>query len=353
MAGLYGAVGALLAIRRPRNPIGWLFLAVLLLFTSATAADGLGGTAVKAGAPLPSGLPLVLIWVETWAYAALFGIYYGLTVVFPSGRLPRGRTGLLVRASLLVPLAAVATAALGPYLGGNFSAQYTGRALANPAALLPASEGLATLVEVATIGLLVSGIVGLVVQFARARGVEREQLKWFVASLALTGVLVVLTVIVVLVVPRVGTAVWIFAVLGFATIPPAVGIAVLRYRLYEIDRIVSRTVGWAVVSAVLAIVFVSVILVSQTLLTSIAASNTLAAAISTLAVVAIAQPLRRRVQRRVDRRFNRARYDAEQTVAVFGTVLRDEVELGPLLAEIRTAAAVTVQPVSFAVWLRG
>ncbi len=115
----------------------------------------------------------------------------------------------------------------------------------------------------------------------------------------------------------------------------------------------SRSVGWAVVTVVLAAVFVTVILVSQALLAWFTPSNTLAVAISTLAVAAMAQPLRRRVQGRVDRRFNRARYDAERTVAGFGTVLRNEVDLGQLRAEIGEAVALTVQPASFTVWLRG
>ena len=85
MAALYGAIGALLAARRPRNPIGWLFLGILLLFSFTSAAEALGGTAVRSGARLSGGLPLALIWAETWAYAALFGMSYGLTVVFPSG----------------------------------------------------------------------------------------------------------------------------------------------------------------------------------------------------------------------------------------------------------------------------
>ena len=256
VAALYGAIGALLAARRPRNPIGWLFLGVLLVFSVSSAADGLGGTAVRAGGPLPGGLPLVLIWAETWAYAALFGIYYVLTVVFPSGRLPGGRAGWFVRISFLIPLAAVVTGAFGPHLAGNFNSDYLGRTLDNPAAALPVPDGIPALLQIVTIGLLVGGIVSLIVRLGRARGIEREQLKWFVASLALTAVLVVATVAVVATSPRVGTEVWILAVLGFATIPPAVGVAVLRYRLYEIDRIVSRTVGWAVVTVVLATVFV-------------------------------------------------------------------------------------------------
>ncbi|HLO36071.1 MAG TPA: hypothetical protein VK194_08310, partial [Candidatus Deferrimicrobium sp.] len=176
--------------------------------------------------------------------------------------------------------------------------------------------------------------------------------KWFVASLALTGALVTAVVAVVVAIPRVGTGIWVFAVLGYATIPPAVGIAVLRYRLYEIDRIVSRTVGWAVVSATLAAVFVSVILVLQALLASVTSSNTIAVAASTLAVAALFQPLRHRVQGRVDRRFNRARYDAERIVMEFVSRLRDEVELGQLQVEISTAVSQTVQPASLAVWLR-
>ncbi len=352
MAVLYGAVGALLAIRRPRNPIGWIFLAILLVFASATAADGLGGTAVRSGAPLPGGLPLALIWVETWAYAALFGLYYALTLVFPSGRLPSGRIGRVVRVSLVVPLAAVVAGGFGPHLAGNFSSVYLGRSLDNPVGLLPFPDGLDGSFEVATIGLLVGGVVSMIVRFRRTRGIEREQLKWLVASLAITGVLMVATVTVVVTVPRIGTGIWIFALIGYATIPPAVGIAVQRYRLYEIDRIVSRTVSWSVVSAVLAAVFVSVILVTQALLASVTASNTLAVAASTLVVAALFQPIRRRVQTRVDRRFNRARYDAERTVAAFVSRLRDEVELGQLQADISATVARAVEPAELSVWLR-
>ena len=353
MASLYGGMGALLAIRRPRNPIGWLFLGVLLVFGVTTAADGLGGAALHLGrGRLPGGIALILVWAETWAYDAMFGLFYGLTTVFPSGHLPRGRTGRFVRISFLVPLAAMAAAAFGPHLAGNLSAQYTGRSLANPAAVLPVPDGLDGTFELATVVLLVAGIVSMFVRFSRARGIEHEQLKWLVASLSLTGALVVLTVAAVLAVPRVGLAVWVFAVLGFATVPPAVGVAVLRYRLFEIDRIVSRTVGWAAVTVVLGTLFVALILTTQALLASIASSNTIAVAVSTLLVAALAHPVRVRVQRRVDHRFNRSRYDAERTVDGFGVVLRNEVELGQLRAEIGEAVALTVQPASFVVWIR-
>ncbi len=352
MAALYGAVGTLLTVRRPANPIGWLFLGVLLVFAAASAADGLGGTAVRAGAALPAGLPLLLIWVETWAYAALFGLYYALTLVFPLGRLPEGRIGRAVRISFIVPIAAVAASAFGPHLAGNFSSDSLGRTLDNPVALLPFVDGMAGLFEVATIGLLIGGIVSLIVRFRRARGIEREQLKWFVASLALTGAAITAVVAVVLAVPRIGTGIWVFAVLGYATIPPAIAVAVLRYRLYEIDRIVSRTVGWAVISAALAAVFVSVVLLMQALLASITASNTIAIAVSTLVVAALFQPLRGRVQARVDRRFNRGRYDAEQTMTGLLRHVRDEVDLGQLQVAISATVSETLQPASLALWLR-
>ncbi len=134
--------------------------------------------------------------------------------------------------------------------------------------------------------------------------------------------------------------------------PVSVGIAVLRYRLYEIDRIVSRTIGWAATSAVLVAVFVAVVLVTQTALSSLTSSNTLAVAVSTLAVAALFQPLRRRVQGRVDKRFNRAHYDAERTVAAFSDRLREEVNLDQLSAETAATVARTVQPASVLLWLR-
>jgi hypothetical protein len=353
MAALYGAVGTPLAIRRPRNPIGWIFLGILLVFAVSTAADALGGAMVQEGGPLPDGPLLALIWLETFVFQALFGLYYGLTVVFPSGRLPGGRTGRAVRLSLLVPIAGVVVSAFGPHLAGIYAPDALGRALDNPVALLPLPDGIDHLLEVATVGLLVAGVIAMLVRFRRARGIEREQLKWLVASLALTGVLVIAVVAVVVAVPRVGTDIWIFAVFGYATIPPAVGVAVLRYRLYEIDRIVSRTIGWAAVSAVLVAVFAGMILATQAALASVTASNTLAVAVSTLVVAALFQPLRRRIQARVDRRFNRARYDAERTVAAFASRLRDEVDLAQLAAEITATADRTVEPASVSLWLRG
>jgi hypothetical protein len=132
----------------------------------------------------------------------------------------------------------------------------------------------------------------------------------------------------------------------------AIGIAVLRYRLYEIDRLISRTISWAIVSAILAGVFVGVVLAVQAILAPLTRSNDLAVAGSTLIVFALFVPIRRRVQRLVDRSFNRSRYDAERTVAAFAARLADEVDLEQLRAEILATVAATVEPSSVSLWLR-
>jgi hypothetical protein len=151
---------------------------------------------------------------------------------------------------------------------------------------------------------------------------------------------------------RPGTGPWTIAASTFALIPLAIGVAVLRYRLYEIDRVISRTISWAILTVLVAGLFVAFILVLQALLAPVTQSNELAVAGSTLLVFTLFQPIRRRVQRLVDRRFNRSRYDAEQTVAAFATRLRDEVDLESLRAEIIATVAQTVQPTSVSLWLR-
>jgi len=139
---------------------------------------------------------------------------------------------------------------------------------------------------------------------------------------------------------------------GFALLPVAIGIAILRYKLYEIDRLISRTISYGVLTAIVAGLFVGFILVFQAVLAPVTGSNELAVAGSTLLAAALFQPIRRRVQRLVDRRFNRSRYDAEQTVAAFAARLADEVDLDQLRAEILATVTATVEPSSISLWLR-
>jgi hypothetical protein len=190
----------------------------------------------------------------------------------------------------------------------------------------------------------------LVARFRRSRGVERQQMKWFlsVATVAAIG-----TSISIVTGGPVSDASWIIGTISIGFLPLAIGVAILRYRLYEIDRIVSRTVAYGVVTAVLVVTFAGISLALEAALASTTQASTLAVAVSTLAVFALFQPLRRRVQSAVDRRFDRYRFEADRTAAEFAERLRDEVDPDRIRLELDRVLAQTVAPTSAIVWLRG
>jgi hypothetical protein len=248
----------------------------------------------------------------------------------------------------------VASSVLGPFPVGDYPAE-----IANPLALGgPAGDLIALL---ATIGNLfgviafVCVIASLVGRYRRARGVERAQLKWF----AYVGLVVVPLLVLGIVTSgspepfaSISELIWVGAIAGLALMPVTIGIAVLRYHLYEIDRLVSRTISWAVITILIVGLFAGGVLALQAILASVLQSNELAVAGSTLLVFGLFQPLRHRVQQIVDRRFNRARYDADHTVAAFAARLRDEVDLEQLRAEILATVTQTVEPSIVSLWLR-
>ena len=178
------------------------------------------------------------------------------------------------------------------------------------------------------VALMVLGVASLVARYVRGDTIERLQIRWYVAALSITG-LGFVGIIVENAVRTDGgdnlSTVLVFT--GLLATPVAIGIAILRYRLYEIDRLISRTIGWAVVTGILAAVFVVLVVTLQAILTPVTDESTIAVAASTLVAFALFQPLRRRVQQAVDRRFDRARYDGERTAAAFAERLRDQVDL--------------------------
>ena len=214
-----------------------------------------------------------------------------------------------------------------------------------------------TVAVIVMIAVVFLAMASLVVRYRRAVGVERQQLKWFAAVIAIAGPALAIAILTSGTtsgtIADVSGATWGIAVISLALLPVAIGIAILRYRLYEIDRLISRTIGYATVTGVLVVVFAAAILLFQAVLAPLTGGNTVSVAASTLVVAALFQPLRRRVQSRVDRRFNRARYDAERIVAAFAGRLRDEVDLGQLRTEITAAVDHTVQPIAVSLWLRG
>jgi hypothetical protein len=205
-----------------------------------------------------------------------------------------------------------------------------------------------------TIGSVVAAIAAIGGRFRRATGIERQQLKWFAYGTAWIPGVVILAVVQSTVLPRdlsnaIGTELWPLSAAG---IPVAAGIAILRYRLYDIDVLINRTLVYGVLSAVLAATYFSSVLVFETVLRPLTAGSEVAVALSTLAVVALFAPLRTRIQAAVDRRFYRARYDAVWTLDDFSARLRDEVDLDAVRADLVRAVRDTVQPAHASVWLR-
>ncbi len=336
-------VGAILAILRPRNPIGWMFLVsgagiIVGIFTTEYV-----GRAVYTGLSLPG--VVLADWLSSWSWVLAIGLMViWVPLLFPDGHLPgpRWRPVAWVGAATIVADCVASAVATGHAYNGM---------LPNPVGLagpigdaLAAFNGSASLALIAILGIL--SLASVVVRFRRSRAVERQQLKWFLCA-----VLFLVAAIVVAFSTQIEAA-WYALILGVALLPVATGVAVLRYRLYDIDRIISRSLSYAAVTAVLALVFVAGILLFQTILSPMLRGNAVAVAASTLVVAALFQPLRRRVQSRVDRRFNRARYDAERTVAAFSVRLRDDVDLESLRRDVQGVVEQTVAPVSISLWMR-
>jgi len=353
------SVGAVLIGRLPGSLIGWLLAAGGFVIAVSTAVSGLADYGLNAH---PGVLPgaIWFAWLGEWTWAPeLACLFILLPLFFPTGRLPSSRWRPVVAIAAALVLVGGATSALGqwepdPYPVGNPIA-LTGPAAATDAWL---NAGLAT-------GLVLLGgalaIASLFLRYRRAGAIERQQLKWFVAVAAVTALAGAVNIAGYGLSgssPPTGTlsvVITISGVLiytGLAALPIAIGIAVLRYRLYEIDRLISRTISWALLSAMIAMLFVGFTLAMQAALTPLTESNELAVAGSTLLVATLFAPIRRRVQGLVDRRFNRSRYDAERTVAAFAGRLRDEVDLEQLRAEILATVAATVEPSSVSLWLR-
>jgi hypothetical protein len=341
-----GSTGLLIRVRRPGNVVGRL-----LAFGPVLMIVGFSGFAVavirwQTNGPddIPGGLAGAVASAATLPGIAL--TFPAVGIVFPDGRLPGRRWGLLIRliAATFMASSVTALVTFGPDSGlPRNPLALTGL----PPWLAQAGSAAGTIALFATVLLAFAAVT---VRFRRARGLERQQLKWFAAAVTLASVGLPISWL-----TDIGPAelIDLMSLVLAALVPVAIGVAIFRYRLYDIDRIISRTVSYGAVTGILALVFVGTILVSQTVLASFFSGNSVAVAASTLVVAALFQPLRRRVQRVVDRRFNRSRYEAERTVAAFGAHLRDEVDLGTLRRDLVATIDQTLQPTLAGVWLRG
>ena len=292
--------------------------------------------------------------MSAWSASLFFGEFVALATLFPTGRFSAGRVGLAGRIAVAIPLGFSAVLAFAPSWQMTFTDGSTARVLL-PFAVMPDWPGwpvLDNLVYIGVLAALVIAVGTLIVRFRRTRGPEREQYKWLLAALAATLAAVIFAFAVIVLVDANGTWMWWPAVLAYPTIPAAIGIAIRRYHLYDIDRIVSRSVSYLAVTGLLAAVFGGLVVALQALLSGITQGGTLAVAASTLAAFALFQPLRRRVQLVVDRRFDRARVDAQTTVDAFAEHLRDELDLATLHDSLVATTGAAMRPTSTSLWLR-
>jgi hypothetical protein len=338
-------VGAVIVSRRPGNVVGWLCCAVGLGQCLATFG-GQGATAILAADPgrIPGGLVLPVLgdlaWELSWVSLSL------LLLLFPNGRPPSRRW----RPAVWAAIAAVAGATLSaPVLPGPVAPGLP----ANPLGIEPL-EGALRLAEgangVVLAAVVLAAVVSLAVRFRRAAGVERQQLKWFAYGVGLLLLMALTGLITDAAGPVVGGLVFPIVVSG---VPVAIGVAVLRYRLYDIDRLINRTLVYGLLTALLAGVYGGVVLILGQLFGGLGDDPpSWVVAGATLAVAALFQPARRRIQQGVDRRFNRRRYNTAQTIEAFSARLRDEIDLDTLSTELLAVADQTMQPTTASLWLR-
>jgi hypothetical protein len=332
----YLVVGCLILARRPGNTIGWIFTTVGLLTMIAGLAEVYARYANAHPGSLPG--PLVGTWVLDWIWipTILLALVFPL-LLFPTGRSLSPRWRPVTWLAVGLTAAYTVLGALSPTMELP-----NGRTVANPIGVTSIDLDAGPLGAVLS-GLLlfvfVASISSLMVRFRRSQGVERQQLKWFTYAGAL-----------VLLAPLSNSLLGNISYVLLLALPIAVGIAILRYRLYDIDRLINRTLVYGLLTALLATVYAGVVLVGGQLAGQ--KQSNLVVAGATLTVAALFQPTRRRIQVVVDRRFNRRKYDAHRTVEAFSARLRDEVDLDALLAELLTVVDQTMQPTRTSLWLR-
>ena len=346
----FASVGVLVATRRPEHPLGWLLCVVgvcqgLVTFTNEYAVYALW----TAPGSVPGGA--FMAWLTTWVWAGGFPVLLTyLPLLFPDGRLPSARwrpvAWLSAVPSLLLcgPIAILYWPLRGPDLvrPGDWTQ--------------PTPGALAVLTSMVGSLMLVCGFacaLSLVVRFRRARGVERQQLKWFMFAAAATFIVWFGLDQLGAAGDQLGLVGALLLVLISTVIPAAAGIAIVRYRLYDIDRVINRTLVYAILTALLGGVYAGAVLGLGQLFGGLGdTSPSWVIAGATLAVAALFQPARRRIQQAVDRRFNRRHHDAAKTVEAFSARLRDQIDLDTLSAELVAVADQTMEPTAVSLWLR-
>jgi hypothetical protein len=342
----YSTVGAIVASRLPESPVGWLFCAIGLTFgVSHFSAEYAAYALLAPSRSLPGGEALA--WLTSWVWVGGLGLIVYLDLLFPNGRLPSARWRWFARFTAIALLPAAILGALSPGL-------ILSSTLHNPLGI----EGLPNAskeVEAFMYALVVVGASSMLSRLRHAGRIERQQIKWFAyaTAVAISGVILKNTVY-----PAVGV-IWVWWVglvlttVGVVSSPVAMGIAIFRYRLYQIDILINRTLVYGSLTAVLVAVYLGgVVFLQYTFRSLTGEGSQLAVVASTLIIAALFIPLRRRIQSFIDRRFYRSKYDARKTLEAFSAKLRDETDLDALSDDLVGVVRDAMQPAHVSLWLR-
>jgi hypothetical protein len=348
IAAGYSTVGAVVASRLRESPIGWLFCAIGLSFgvVHCSAEYAIYALLARPGS-LPGGEASVWIW--SWVWVPAIGLVVFLDLLFPDGRLPSARWRWFARFTIAAVLVGALLTAFSP-----------GPILELPIHNPLGIEGLPNvyrIVEAFMYALVVVGVSSMLLRLRRVGWIERQQIKWFpyATAVAIIGIILKNTVF-----PEVGEMwVWwvglVLTVVGLAGTPISMGVAVLRYRLYNIDLIINRTLVYGALTGILALVYLSSVVLLQDVFRALTGQEEqpqLAIVVSTLAIAALFNPLRRRIQSFIDRRFYRRKYDVRKTLEAFSAKIRDETDLDALRDDLVGVVRETMQPAHVSLWLR-
>jgi len=335
--------GLVVAVHQPRNPIGWLLAGEAAFMLLSVAGGGYANFVYRLGHHgLPVVAPLALVLNQLFSYL-LIGFPL-VILLFPDGRLPSRRWRWVVRIYLAITGVAVLTTSVAVLIlaaghhvdlqadGTLASAGHFGTAWAVPPAV-------AFFISVGALWL--AAVVRQALSWRRSAGEYRQQLKWLASGAAVCGVSGIWAI-------TTNSAIWEVLILGFAALPLSIGLGILKYRLYDIDRIISRTLAYAIVTGLLIGVYAGVVLLATQVLRF---HSSVSVAVSTLVAAALFNPARRRVQHAVDRRFNRARYDADQTVLAFAGRLKDAVDLDSVRGDLAHVISRALEPAHLSVWV--
>jgi hypothetical protein len=334
----YSVIGAIIASRLPNHPIGWICCAIGLI----AAVDHFGGEyAVYALQARPDPLPggIAMLWLQGWFWMLFVGLLVFLLLLFPTGRLPSSRWRSFAWVSVgIISVGVIYSSVISPDVGFD--------ALPNPMQLLVLALG----------GIAAAS---LVVGRHGARGVERQQIKWllYAGPIWFIGGALQITVFYFMLVER-SWGLWvahILVVVGGLGGPIAIGVAILRYRLYEIDLLINRTLVYGSLTALLAVVYFGGVSATQLIFRALTGQERqpqLAIVVSTLVIAALFNPLRRRIQAFIDWRFYRRKYDAAKTLEAFSVKLRDETDLNTMSSDLVGVVRQTMQPAHISLWLR-